>query len=150
MCLINEMQWREDIISCNNVNIHLRKMCKQFITRCRKNTSVQVWDLGTCVQLTLIQSIFQAFSLNDRFNYNTENITTMHFGTPGNNKHTNMWHVSNIYIPEQDMGDLIRKLYCRENTTNCKDSEGYLLQRCPTAEPSGIIFGLGGGGGWVG
>ena len=24
-------------------------------------------------------------------------------------------HVSNIYIPEQDMGDLIRKFYCGEN-----------------------------------
>jgi hypothetical protein len=56
--------------------------------------------------------------------------------------------VSNIYIPEQDMGDLIRKFYCRENTTNFMDSEVYLLQRCPRAEHSGIIFGFGGGGGW--
>jgi hypothetical protein len=53
-----------------------------------------VWDLGMCVPLTLIQSVlFQAFSLNDRFNYNTENITTMHFGMPGNNKHTNVCQI---------------------------------------------------------
>lgn len=67
-------------------------MCKQLITWCRKNTSVQVWGPGACVQLTLIQS-----GLNDRFSYNTENITTMHFGTPGNNKHTNMCHMCQIF-----------------------------------------------------
>lgn len=99
-------------------------MGKQFPTWCRKNTSVQVWDLGMCVQLTL----FQACSLNDRFNYNTENITTMHFGMPGNNKHNNICHMSNIYI-SQEMRDLMRKFYYGENTENSTGSEVYYY-RC--------------------
>jgi hypothetical protein len=37
--------------------------------------------------------------------------------------------VSNIYIPEQDMGDLMRKCYCGENTRTLMDSEVCYIRR---------------------
>lgn len=106
-------------------------MCKQFLTWCRKNTSVQVWVESWDVRSTDTNTVYIP-GLQSEWQVQLQH-TEYHDNA--------FWHareqqtyqyvscVSNIYIPEQDMGDLMRKFYCGDNTTNFIDSEVYYY-RC--------------------